>query len=510
MYLPRRVKSLFAALTVTLLLSPCAQADELWISPMRFEATEKVGNWAVTPFGNAYFTFAVPDRFGGFDSAKVVVIGTSDRELRAKLNLSVAEGKSSQDDYTDRQFVPFTLTSGQLLEVDVSEIVKRVPLGLFEGSDYVSLKFITSPQKDIGDVKILGMRFVYTARPLGEDNEAIGDGATVGGGFGNRALEEGSTVAGGGFNGALGLASTIGGGGDNGALGDASTIAGGGSNVALGEGSTVSGGALNSAEGDGSVVGGGIGNEAVGESSTVGGGDDNVAAAPFSTASGGSSNIANGDHATVTGGSSNIASGDFSTVSGGESNLARGDWSWSGGRNAKAMHKGSFVWCSSSLPLESTANNQFNVQALGGTRIISGVESLSVDRPPTIFGVKLEPNAGAWSTLSDRATKDHIQEVDGRTILEQLVQVPIATWNWKGQDPSVRHIGPMAQDFYEAFNVGEDERRISTVDTDGVALASIQGLHELLNEALNKKNDEIKQLNQRILEMEKKFERLEL
>ena len=47
----------------------------------------------------------------------------------------------------------------------------------------------------------------------------------------------------------------------------------------------------------------------------------------------------------------------------------------------------------------------------------------------------------------------------------------MSTWNYKAQVASTRHIGPMAQDFAKAFKVGEDERRISTVDADGVALA---------------------------------------
>ena len=38
-------------------------------------------------------------------------------------------------------------------------------------------------------------------------------------------------------------------------------------------------------------------------------------------------------------------------------------------------------------------------------------------------------------------------------------------------------MGPTAQDFYAAFGLGEDERHISTVDADGVALAAIQGLY---------------------------------
>ncbi len=40
----------------------------------------------------------------------------------------------------------------------------------------------------------------------------------------------------------------------------------------------------------------------------------------------------------------------------------------------------------------------------------------------------------------------------------------------------------MAQDFYAAFGLGQDELHISTVDADGVALAAIQGLYQLSQE----------------------------
>jgi trimeric autotransporter adhesin len=33
----------------------------------------------------------------------------------------------------------------------------------------------------------------------------------------------------------------------------------------------------------------------------------------------------------------------------------------------------------------------------------------------------------------------------------------------------------MAQDFHAAFQVGDDDKHITTVDADGVALAAIQG-----------------------------------
>jgi hypothetical protein len=35
----------------------------------------------------------------------------------------------------------------------------------------------------------------------------------------------------------------------------------------------------------------------------------------------------------------------------------------------------------------------------------------------------------------------------------------------------------MAQDFYAAFKVGEDDKHITSIDEDGVALAAIKALH---------------------------------
>lgn len=52
--------------------------------------------------------------------------------------------------------------------------------------------------------------------------------------------------------------------------------------------------------------------------------------------------------------------------------------------------------------------------------------------------------------------------------------------NTKARPSTARHIGPVAQDFYAAFGVGEDDRHISTTDADGVAMVAIQGLYEVV------------------------------
>jgi hypothetical protein len=73
----------------------------------------------------------------------------------------------------------------------------------------------------------------------------------------------------------------------------------------------------------------------------------------------------------------------------------------------------------------------------------------------------------ASAGVSDRFAKENFAHVDGREILARLVTIPIETWNYKGEDPSVRHIGPMAQDFSKAFGVGEDDKRIHMISGPG-------------------------------------------
>ena len=89
--------------------------------------------------------------------------------------------------------------------------------------------------------------------------------------------------------------------------------------------------------------------------------------------------------------------------------------------------------------------------------------------------------AGA-SLSSDRNKKANFAAVNGREVLARVVALPVQTWNYLSQGPSVRHIGPMAQDFQAAFGVGEDDTHINMVDASGVALAAIQGLYQLVQE----------------------------
>jgi hypothetical protein len=77
---------------------------------------------------------------------------------------------------------------------------------------------------------------------------------------------------------------------------------------------------------------------------------------------------------------------------------------------------------------------------------------------------------------SDRNLKANFGSVDPTDMLARVRQLPISTWNYTSDDPDIRHIGPMAQDFAATFGVGADDRHIHPIDGQGVALAAIQGL----------------------------------
>jgi hypothetical protein len=86
------------------------------------------------------------------------------------------------------------------------------------------------------------------------------------------------------------------------------------------------------------------------------------------------------------------------------------------------------------------------------------------------------PSVCSPNCVSDRAKKTNFGSIDTTDMLERVRSLPIATWNYTSDDPSIRHIGPMAQDFAALFGVGADDRHIHPLDGQGVALAAIQGL----------------------------------
>jgi trimeric autotransporter adhesin len=342
----------------------------------------------------------------------------------------------------------------------------------------------------------------------GYGNTASGDYATIGGGLGNTANGIRTTIAGGGRTNTSDATTgnrvtddfgTIGGGGNNQAGDNAgttsdkpyATVAGGFGNLASGDTSTIAGGSQNIASGQIAFVGGGFANKATAAASAVCGGVSSTASSVSATVAGGQGNTASGTYSTVAGGQGNTASGTGSTVAGGQTGTASGTNSFAVGESTTASADnsfalgrhantngfiGSFVWgdASSGTDVNATGSDQFVVRAVGGA-IFYTLSDLST-------GVRLFSGGGGWASLSDRNVKERFSPVDNRQLLDRVLALPITTWKYKSQAASIRHIGPMAQDFHSAFNVGEDDKHITEIDEGGVALAAIQGLNQKLED----------------------------
>ncbi|HEX9670165.1 MAG TPA: tail fiber domain-containing protein [Thermoanaerobaculia bacterium] len=87
---------------------------------------------------------------------------------------------------------------------------------------------------------------------------------------------------------------------------------------------------------------------------------------------------------------------------------------------------------------------------------------------------------GTVQVTSSRDVKENFETLDPKAVLASVSKLPITAWTYKKDDGAVRHIGPMAEEFYAAFRLGSDDKHVSHGDTSGVALAAVQGLHQEL------------------------------
>jgi hypothetical protein len=219
------------------------------------------------------------------------------------------------------------------------------------------------------------------------------------------------------------------------------------------------------------LIGAGTNNSVTATLGVIGAGEYNTVSGEGAYIAAGGYNTASGLGAVIDGGFNQTASGTFATIPGGYVNSAAGTYSFAAGARASAAQTGTFVWSDGSdgdAILTSSSAYQFLARAAGGFTLYTNAGST--------VGAQLPAGSGAWASLSDRNAKAAIVPLDGDAVLAKLDALPISRWSYK-TERGVRHVGPMAQDFYTAFGVGEDDRHITSIDEDGVALAAIKALH---------------------------------
>ena len=177
---------------------------------------------------------------------------------------------------------------------------------------------------------------------------------------------------------------------------------------------------------------------------------------------------ANGDHSTTM--------GNFVSTSGYNGAFAIGD-------------------NSTTTVMQSFVDNGFRARFAGGYRLLTNSAAN--------IGVVLLASGNSWSAISDVRMKENFIPVDGEYILGKIATMPLTTWNYIGQDvKTLRHYGPMAQDFYKAFghdklgDIGCDTL-INQQDFLGVNLVAIQAL-EKRTALLQEDNAELKKQNEKL------------
>jgi hypothetical protein len=392
-----------------------------------------------------------------------------------------------------------------------------------------------------------GLNNKYCTVGGGNGNTASYPYTTVGGGLSNNASKNLATIDGGGYNAASEAYATVGGGGADTASADYATVGGGWRNKSSGQWATVGGGDDNSAMANYATVGGGVNNTASGEKSTVGGGNRNTASYPGATVAGGDSNSATQGGATVGGGYDNHATAWRSTVAGGAGNYAVSDFSTIGGGYGNKAGKGT-SWHASTVCGGWANINEGEYSVIPGGRsdtLTSGAPysmafgygvyvadssrivffdstkpgRLGINRDDRDGGISYPIHVGTstangngaylsadgqWHDASSKTFKTDFQPLDGEKILTEISNLPLESWRYKGAQG--RHIGPYAEDFAQAFDVGS-VREDGTCENKYLAASDVAGVALLGVKELARQNQELKQiieeLRQRIAELEK-------
>lgn len=158
---------------------------------------------------------------------------------------------------------------------------------------------------------------------------------------------------------------------------------------------------------------------------------------------------------------------------------------------------GTFVWSDGSATasadtFRNTANNEFAARATGGFRFRTNLAGTT--------GCNLPAGSGVFNCTSSRTTKANFMAVSGTDILGKIRALPISTWNYTSEGDKVRHLGPMAEDFYQSFGLGVGNTSIGVQDLASVSLAGVKALEERTS-ALQAKTAEVDELRAEVSQL---------
>lgn len=140
---------------------------------------------------------------------------------------------------------------------------------------------------------------------------------------------------------------------------------------------------------------------------------------------------------------------------------------------------GTFIWSDGSATasadtFKNTTNNEFAARATGGFRFRTNLGGTT--------GCNLPAGSGVFNCTSSRLTKENFLSVEGFDVLAKLRRIPVSSWNYISEGREVRHLGPMAEDFFEQFALGTGNTSIGVQDLAGVSIAAVKELDEQLQQ----------------------------
>jgi DNA repair ATPase RecN len=124
----------------------------------------------------------------------------------------------------------------------------------------------------------------------------------------------------------------------------------------------------------------------------------------------------------------------------------------------------------------------------------------------------IDSGSTGWSTSSSRAVKTSIDPVDPEDALAGVESLEVATWEYEDEDgegAGTTHIGPMAEEFHDAFDVGSSDEHINSINADGVAFAALQGLSAKLDRTRERLDGTREELNAARNELDEREERID-
>lgn len=141
---------------------------------------------------------------------------------------------------------------------------------------------------------------------------------------------------------------------------------------------------------------------------------------------------------------------------------------------------GAFVWGDESTTnyLNAQNNNEFRIRANGGIRLRTSPSANAAPGVGGNTGCDLPPNSGTFSCSSSRTIKTAFQAIDADAWLNRIRDLPLSTWSYINDQAHTRHLGPVAEDFFVRFGLGEGPSSIGAQDLASLGLVGVQALAE--------------------------------